>query len=156
MAQTRAVHSLLSLDKEGSLTNDERPGFKRTLSRMLISLRYRLKPSKSIEFVLLQVINLSLGKISKKSLLSLILMVISWDHSIKSTKGKRDPSFSEEGGEIAFAAKDARCLLTWMKMSVEEAEQFVDKGGPYYSGGDEVVNIPALAEGAEDPIFPNI
>lgn len=153
MAQTRAVLSLLSVQEPGSLTNDERPGFKRTLSRMLISLRYRSEPSKSIKFVLLQAINLSLGKIYKKSLLSLILMVIDWDYARKHTIGKRSPSAPEEDGEIAFAAQCAHGLLTWMKMNLEEAEKFVDKEGPYYSGGEEVVEIPALAEGSQDRIF---
>lgn len=35
---------MIPLDKEGSLTNDERPGFFRSLCRMLIALRYRSEP----------------------------------------------------------------------------------------------------------------
>ena len=43
---TRAVLSLPTLDDKGSLTNDERPGYLRTLCRMLIALRYRTKARK--------------------------------------------------------------------------------------------------------------
>lgn len=41
MHLTRAVLSMPSLEEQDSLTNDERPGFLRTLCRMLIALRYR-------------------------------------------------------------------------------------------------------------------
>ena len=46
MHLTRAVLSLGSVHDEDSLTNDDRPGFLRTLCRMLIALRYRSGPSK--------------------------------------------------------------------------------------------------------------
>jgi hypothetical protein len=46
MHLTRAVMSLGSVNDDDSLTNDERPGFLRTLGRMLIALRYRSESSK--------------------------------------------------------------------------------------------------------------
>lgn len=54
MHLTRAVLFMKSVEEKGSLTNDERPGFFRTLCRMLIALRYRSsEPRESPELTLL-------------------------------------------------------------------------------------------------------
>ena len=55
---------------------------------------------------------------------------------------------------MGFAVECAELLLTWMKMSIDEAKQFVEDRGPYYSDGVETVEIPSLAPGERDPIFP--
>ncbi|KAG8221215.1 hypothetical protein J3R82DRAFT_2793 [Butyriboletus roseoflavus] len=57
---------------------------------------------------------------------------------------------------MAFAVKCAESVLSWMGLTVSTAKNFVDSHGPYYSGGDEEVEIPALLDGADDPIFPAI
>ena len=41
-------------------------------------------------------------------------------------------------------------------MTEETAKDFVDQQGPYYLGGQDAVEIPALAEGDKDPIFPRL
>ena len=66
-------------------------------------------------------------------------------------------SFTDEArGEMAFAAECAERLLTWMNITFEEGKQFVRDQGPYFSGGVEQVEIPALAPGDKDLIFPNM
>jgi len=32
----------------------------------------------------------------------------------------------------------------------------VDSEGPYYSGGNELVEIPVVVDGAQDPVFPDM
>lgn len=63
---------------------------------------------------------------------------------------------NEERGELAFAVTTAQSLLKWMGVSVKDARQFVDNEGPYYSDGNESVEIPAVADGARDPVFPDM
>ncbi|KAN0082697.1 hypothetical protein V8E55_008492 [Tylopilus felleus] len=54
-------------------------------------------------------------------------------------------SFTDEDwGEMAFAVECTEWLLTWMNITFEEAKQFIQDQGPYYSGGVEQVEIPAL------------
>lgn len=52
MHLTRATLSIGSINDEDSLTNDERPGFIRTLSRMIIALRYRSESRKCLNQVI--------------------------------------------------------------------------------------------------------
>lgn len=158
MHLTRAVLSLNSLDDEESLTNDDRPGFLRTLARMLIALRYRSEPRKIIYSKYKTFLTCFTGEIGKRSLLSLILIIMEHE-KLQRGKGKSDqPSVltKEEGGELAFAVDTAESILKWINFTVEEAREYVDTQGPYYSGGCERVEIPALREGEEDPVFPSL
>lgn len=68
----------------------------------------------------------------------------------------KNPLADEERGELAFAALCAKSLLRWMGITKAQATKFVDDQGAYYLPGDEVVELPALAEGDLDPIFPQL
>ena len=62
----------------------------------------------------------------------------------------------EEQGELAFAIQCAESLLQWIGLTKEKANKFIDGHGAYYLPGEEVVEIPALANGLSEPIFPPI
>lgn len=83
-----------------------------------------------------------------------MLIILDWSegnpHS-KNTSGVEE----EERAELSFARLTARNLLKWLKMSVQEAKTFVEES-PYYSPGTERVEIPALADGTPDTIFPDM
>lgn len=98
------------------------------------------------------------GIIGKHSLISLLLIILRGGNHVKNKPDPKDTSVlaDEERGEIAFAAKCAQSLLNWMNMTVAEAELFVDGQGPYFSGGEEKIEIPALVEHVKDPIFPDM
>ncbi|KAG6370279.1 hypothetical protein JVT61DRAFT_12230 [Boletus reticuloceps] len=128
--------------KDDELTNDERPGFHRTLCRMLIALRYRTENTP--------------GSIGKKSLISLLLIVLDWTE--KKTNGRRRPNVTagveeEESADLVFARSAARRLLKWLNMTVQQAREFVEKS-PYYLSGSERVEIPPPC--SEDPVFPDM
>lgn len=128
MHLTRVVLSLPSADDEDSLTND---------CRMLIALRYRS------------------GTIGKRSLISLLLIILDRANHRNHHPSAKDASGLADGerGEIAFAILTAKHLLKWMNMTVKDAKGFVDNLGPYYTGGHEHVEFPALERGEKDPIF---
>ncbi|KAG8214274.1 hypothetical protein J3R82DRAFT_9218 [Butyriboletus roseoflavus] len=142
MHLTRAVLSMSTLDDPNSLTNDERPGFIRTLCRMLIALRYRCEPR----------------IIRKRSLISLILIILDRAKHTKHRPNPKDTSelANEERGEMAFAADCAKALLKFMNMTVDGARKFVCSQGPYYSGGDQEITIPVSPNGLPDPVFPDM
>ncbi|KAG6372928.1 hypothetical protein JVT61DRAFT_6962 [Boletus reticuloceps] len=96
-----------------------------------------------------------LGFIGKKSLISLVLIVLDWTdtkpncHRSNITSGVEE----EESEELAFARSTARGLLKWLNMMVKQAREFVDKT-PYYLPDSEQAEIPPLS--AEDPVFPDL
>ena len=98
------------------------------------------------------------GSIGKRSLIGLVLIVLDHAKHQRRRGDTKDPSVltNEERGELAFAVDTAECLLKWMNMTVAEANAYVDAQGPYYSGGSEIVDIPALTEGVKDAIFPEM
>ena len=65
----------------------------------------------------------------------------------------KDSLAEEEQGEIVFVAQCVKSLLQHIGMSKEAAKRYVDAQGPYYSAGQEVVQILALVEGMLDLIF---
>ncbi|KAG9309152.1 hypothetical protein JVU11DRAFT_10862 [Chiua virens] len=141
MHLTRAVSSLLPVQDGESLTNDERRGFMRTIRRMLIALRYRSEPR----------------KIAKRSLLSLLIMIIDWDRNQNiNNRGNGNPTLLEARGEVTYATQCAKSLLRWMKIDVDKARTFVDNSGPYYSSGDETIELPAVPSKGRDPLFPSL
>ncbi|KAF8134211.1 hypothetical protein EV363DRAFT_1160900 [Boletus edulis] len=142
MHLTRATLSMIPVDKPGSLTNDDRPGYFRTLCRMLIALRYRSEPR----------------TIGKRSLISIVLIILDQAHRREQQPNPKDTSglADEERGELIFASKCAKGLLKFMKLTVALAMDFVDSVGPYYACGDEKVEIPALEEDVPDAIFPEM
>ncbi|KAG9309164.1 hypothetical protein JVU11DRAFT_10875 [Chiua virens] len=138
---TRAVSSLLPVQHDESLTNDERPGFMRTLCRMLIALRYRSEPR----------------KLGKRSLLSLLIMIIDWNRNQNIiNRGNGNPTLLEARGEVTYASQCAQSILRWMKVDVDQARNYVDKSGPYYSGGEETIVLPAVPKNGKDPLFPSL
>lgn len=96
------------------------------------------------------------GMIGKKSLISLLLIMFEGSCHKKHLPDAKDTSdlANEERGEFAFAVSTAHSILKWMKMSFEDARKLVDSEGPYYSCGNELVEIPALVDGVRDPVFP--
>jgi hypothetical protein len=94
----------------------------------------------------------------KRSLISLVLIILDEAKHGKHQPDPKDTSAlaNEERGELAFAAKCAKALLRFMKLTVADAEEFVNRQGPYYSGGDEKIEIPARLNGVPDPIFPDM
>ena len=94
--------------------------------------------------------------IGKKSLISLLLIILEHTRNKEHLPAANDRSdiANEERGEFGFAITTAESILKWLNMSVEDARKFVDGKGPYYSGGNELVEIPGLVDGAQDPIFP--
>jgi hypothetical protein len=96
-----------------------------------------------------------IGTIGKRSLLSLVLIILD------STKHQTDPKDTsvlakEERGEILFAVRTAESLLKWMGMTVKDAKKAVEDQVAYYLGGEEVVEIPAVPEGGRDVVFPSM
>lgn len=68
----------------------------------------------------------------------------------------KDTLADEERGELAFAAQCAQSILQWMGLTKEKAKMFVDKQGPYYLPGEDVIEIPASVLGLPDPILPQM
>lgn len=99
-----------------------------------------------------------LGTIGKRSLISLALIVLDKAHRRQQQPNPKDSSelAEEERGELAFASQCAKALLRFMGLNFTSAQHFVDSQGPYYSAGEENVEIPALANGAPDTIFPDM
>lgn len=95
-----------------------------------------------------------LGKIGKRSLLSLLLIILEAKSPEKTTCRMKNTLADEERGELAFATESAQRLLKWMGLTREQASEFVDRQGAYYLPGEEIVEIPAVENGLEDPIFP--
>lgn len=158
MHLTRAVLSMIPVDNDDTLTNDDSPGFFRTVCRMLIALRYRSEQRKSMLDIDIPELIYIIGIMRKRSLISLALIILD---QAKHGKDRPNPTDSsglaeEERGELAFAVKCAKALLKFMMLTVADAEQFVNNQGPYYSCGEEEVEIPASLDGIPDPIFPDM
>ena len=60
---------------------------------------------------------------------------------------------SEENG---FCIQCANQLLKFMNLTVHGTEEYLNNNSPYYSGGNKVVEIPALVNDVIDTIFPEI
>ncbi|KAF8414637.1 hypothetical protein L210DRAFT_3658740 [Boletus edulis BED1] len=126
MHLTRGVLALSNVEQKGSLTNDHRAGYLRTLCRMVIGLRYRSEPR----------------EIGKRSLISLFLIVIQCKNPEKTTSKLKNTLADEERGELAFAAKIAQSILKWMDLTEKTAIEFVGRQGAYYLPGNETVQLP--------------
>ena len=87
-------------------------------------------------------------------MLSLLLIILDSKSPEKTTSKMKNTLAEEERGELAFATQCAESLLQWIGLTKEKANEFIDGQGPYYLPGEEVVEIPALANGLSDPIFP--
>ncbi|KAH7904348.1 hypothetical protein BJ138DRAFT_1119503 [Hygrophoropsis aurantiaca] len=138
MHLTRAV---LSMVKHQHLTNDSRPGYFRTLCRMVIALRYRSGPR----------------KFNKRSLLSLLLIILhrnKYGWKLPSGAGQTVLA-EEESGEMTVANNFAAQILKWLNMTVNQAKQYVDGFSAYYEPGDEEVVLPAVVEG-KDPVLDEV
>lgn len=95
-----------------------------------------------------------IGTIGKRSLLSLVLIIL--HHTDPTDMRNTSALAEEERGEMAFAIRTTEYLLKWMGMTVQDAKNAVQNYGPYYSGGDEHVEIPAVPEGGRDAVFPDM
>ncbi|KAG6372927.1 hypothetical protein JVT61DRAFT_6961 [Boletus reticuloceps] len=115
--------------KDDELTNNERPGFHHTLSRMLIALWYRTESRK---------------------LLTLPVNTLKPNCCRSNTTSSVE---EEESADLAFAHSTARSLLKWLNMTVQQAREFVDKS-PYYLPGSEQAKIPP--QSTKDPVFPDM
>ena len=96
-----------------------------------------------------------IGTIGRRSLLSLILIVLDFTKRESKTKDAAVLA-EEERGEMAFAVRTAEWLLKWMGMTIKDARKAVKDQAAYYLDGDEHVEIPALPEGGKDVVFPGM
>ncbi|KAG6378030.1 hypothetical protein JVT61DRAFT_13709 [Boletus reticuloceps] len=92
--------------KDDELTNNERPGFHRTLCHMLIALRYRTE---------------SYWTDTKAN-----------RRRSNATSGVEE----EGSADLAFARSTARSLLKWLNMTVQQEREFVDKSPYYLPGSE--------------------
>ncbi|KAF8119270.1 hypothetical protein EV363DRAFT_1074350, partial [Boletus edulis] len=95
MHLTPGVLQIQNLDQEGTLTDDHRPGFLRTTYRTVVALRYRSETR----------------EIGKRSLVSLLIMVLECKNPEWISSKVKNTLADEEGGELAFAAMIARSIL---------------------------------------------
>jgi hypothetical protein len=100
--------------------------------------------------------------LGKKSLISLIVMILKHDiygdptNDIPKGLGHLQ---AEEAGELAYAKKCAHAILTYLKMTVKSAVDYIS-GPDYLHAGNEVVELPAADhlhdEDGDDPVFPSV
>ena len=98
------------------------------------------------------------GSIGKHSLIGLVLIILDHTKHQRHQGDTKDLSVltNEERDKLVFAVDTAEYLLKRKNMMVAEANAYVDAQGLYYSGGSEIVNIPALTERVKDTIFPEM
>jgi hypothetical protein len=89
-------------------------------------------------------------------LVSLALLIIENQAKYRPQVEDKSDLADEERSEIHFAVLCAQNMLSWLSLTVEQAKEFVNGQGKYYSGGVEEIEIPPVVEGMEDPIFPPI
>jgi len=144
--------------KRADFTNDRRAGTIRTLSRMMMALRYRSKPSKFLPdwYKIYNDVyyNVIIGVFSKRSLLSFILIFMKGENG-NGTDYVPSPKtcaqlMREENGDLMYAKQCSKELLDWLGMDVKTAEEYVIDHTNYMTSGTETVEIPTRVPWSDD------